>query len=491
MRDDTDRLPRPIAIDGPAASGKSSVGEALAREFGYRFLDTGLMYRAFALAALRAGVKPDDPDACSALAAAAPLRVEATHATRVFLGDEDVTAELREPHVEDAVSGFSKVPAVREVMVARQRTIAADGLAVLAGRDIGTVVLPDAPLKLYLDADEHERAVRRQRQAGESTDERALGNITRRDEEDSKRTVAPLQAAPGAVVIDTTHMALEDVIARVFAEVRRFAAAPATPGDVVTTSGPQPRKPSRLRTARTRAAAAAKRRLAPVRSRMRLETVYRPFYWLCVHVLRAVLWVVGRWKAEGRENVPRTGALIVVSNHLNNADPPILASGVARRRIHFMAKVELFRMPFGIFPRLYGAFPVRRFESDLGAMLTAERILRRGGVIGMFPEGHRSRTGRMGPTHPGTAMIALRAGATVLPCSIVGTEQLRNPLVVLRKPKVEIRIGEPIPVPKVKRPTEQQVSELTTRITEAIAALLPPDYRPAYTGSDGPGPTSS
>lgn len=205
------------------------------------------------------------------------------------------------------------------------------------------------------------------------------------------------------------------------------------------------------------------------------------FYWWATYTLRFVLVVVGRWKVTGRENVPAEGALIVVSNHLSNADPPILGSGIAKRRIRYMAKIELFKWPFGVVPRLYDAFPVRRFDADLAAMLNAERILKRGGVLGMFPEGTRSRTGFLGRPHPGTAIIALRSGAKVLPCAITGTEVLSRPLNLLRKPRVEVHIGKPIEVSAVRRPSEEQVSALTDRIFAEITALLPPKYLPAYT----------
>jgi len=195
-----------------------------------------------------------------------------------------------------------------------------------------------------------------------------------------------------------------------------------------------------------------------------------------------VLTVVGRWNVTGRENVPASGAVVVVSNHLNNTDPPILSAAIACRRVRYMAKIQLFKYPFGVVPRLYGAFPVRRFEADMAALLNAERILKSGGVIGMFPEGTRSRTGTLGKPHPGTALIALRAGATVLPCAVMGTEQLGKPLSYLRKPKVSVRIGTPIAVTTARRPSEQQVSELTDQIFAEIRALLPPKYLPAYTG---------
>lgn len=207
-------------------------------------------------------------------------------------------------------------------------------------------------------------------------------------------------------------------------------------------------------------------------------------YWGSTNLLRAILTVVTRWKVTGRERVPMQGPLIVVSNHMNIADPPIVSAGVIRRRIRFMAKIEVFKLPWGIFPRLYGAFPVRRFEADMGALMNAERILRHGEVLGMFPEGTRSRTGKVGKPHPGTALIALRTGAPILPCALVGTEQIKGPGVVLKRPTITFTIGEPIAVAQVKRPTEEQIAELTDRIFAAITSMLPAKYLHTYTGME-------
>ncbi len=224
--------------------------------------------------------------------------------------------------------------------------------------------------------------------------------------------------------------------------------------------------------------------LGSVRRRMGWATFVPAFYWSMTFLLRAIVVVVARWKVTGREHVPRTGALMVVSNHVSNCDPPILGAGIASRRIRYMAKIELFSMPVGIITRLWGAFPVRRFDADLAAMLNAERILKRGEVLGMFPEGTRSRTGVMGQPHPGTALIALRSGATVVPCAITGTEHLFDkPWRLLTKPRVTVTIGEPISLTAIRRPSEEQVSELTNQIYRAISNLLPPAYVPAYTES--------
>lgn len=207
------------------------------------------------------------------------------------------------------------------------------------------------------------------------------------------------------------------------------------------------------------------------------------FYWAATYLLRAVLWFVGRWTVTGREHLPAEGGVIVVSNHLNNADPPIIGAAIARRRVRFMAKIELFRPPFSWVIRSYGAFPVRRFEADVGALLTAERHLRRGEIIGMFPEGTRSRTGKTGKPHPGTALIALRSGVPVVCCSLTGTEQLRNPLNLLRRPRITVRISPPLQFGPVKRPDPAAVQEVTHAIFGRILAELPEEYRGSYTGT--------
>lgn len=214
-----------VAIDGPAASGKSTVGEAIARELGYLFLDTGLMYRAFTLAAQRADIPATDAERCTAFARNLDLRVRVGHPTVILLDGEDVTEGLRTPAVEAEVSGYSAIAGVRAEMVRLQREVAMDGGAVLAGRDIGTVVLPDADVKLFLTATEEARAHRRQAQAAANwgatgTEERTKNEIAGRDRVDSSRAVSPLEPAKDAVVLDTSEMTLDEVLARAMDEVR-------------------------------------------------------------------------------------------------------------------------------------------------------------------------------------------------------------------------------------------------------------------------------
>lgn len=208
-----------IAIDGPAGTGKSSVSRGLARRLSARYLDTGSMYRILTLAVLRAGVDLEDPLAI-AEAAVVPLTVgHDPDVDRALLGDEDVTAQIRGDDVTRAVSAVSAVPEVRSRLVAMQRDLAhGPDSVVVEGRDIGTVVLPDADLKIFLTASAETRARRRNDQnvaAGLPGDyETVLADVRRRDHLDSTRPVSPLRAAADAVVVDTSDMTRDQVIDR-------------------------------------------------------------------------------------------------------------------------------------------------------------------------------------------------------------------------------------------------------------------------------------
>jgi cytidylate kinase len=206
-----------LAVDGPAGSGKSTVCRGVAERAGMRYLDTGAMYRAVTLAVLDAGVDPADHAAVLAVARSSGISSETDPRNPVIaLHGRDVSTEIRSQQVTDSVSAVSAVPEVRELLVERQRAevqSAVDaGLGIVVeGRDIGTVVLPDADLKIFLTADQAERARRRAaEQAGEIEDTQA--SLAARDSYDSRRAVSPLTQADDAVVLDTTAMTLDEVI---------------------------------------------------------------------------------------------------------------------------------------------------------------------------------------------------------------------------------------------------------------------------------------
>lgn len=210
-----------IAIDGPAGAGKSTVARAVAAELGFTYLDSGAMYRCVALAALEAGI---DVDADAALGPLAGNLEIALDGRRILLGERDVSAAIREPAVTAAASHVSVHPVVREAMVERQRHLIAFGDYVAEGRDIGTVVSPEAPLKVFLTASEEERARRRAAETGEDF-ESVLDAQRRRDARDRGREHGALRAAEDAVELDTTGFGLEEVVGRVVAMARERALA--------------------------------------------------------------------------------------------------------------------------------------------------------------------------------------------------------------------------------------------------------------------------
>jgi len=210
-----------IAIDGPSGAGKGTISRTLAETLGYRHVDTGAMYRAVGWKAAHEGVPLDDEAAVSALAQRANLVVEGGVVT---IDGHDVTRAIRTPEIDRAATAVARLPKVREVLVARQRALGAEGGVVMEGRDIGTVVFPNADVKIYLDASAEERARRRASdtahsgsQAGQAA---VAAAIDARDKADTTRTISPLAIAPDAVHIDTTGMPISSVVDQVMGLVR-------------------------------------------------------------------------------------------------------------------------------------------------------------------------------------------------------------------------------------------------------------------------------
>ncbi len=209
-----------IAIDGPAASGKTVVGRLLSAQLGFQYLDTGLMYRAVALAAIKQSTPISDTIALTNLAADTQITITDTpDGTRVLLNSNDVTSSLRDAEVEAIVSQVAAVAGVRSVLVAKQRDIAAAGSIVMAGRDIGTVVLADADIKVYLQASAEVRAKRRRLEQNGAEDNVSVGavqeNLTDRDKQDTQRAASPLRPADDAHIIQTDGLSIEQVVTKI------------------------------------------------------------------------------------------------------------------------------------------------------------------------------------------------------------------------------------------------------------------------------------
>jgi len=472
-----------VALDGPASSGKSTVGEAAARELGYRFCDTGLLYRALTWLALERGVALDDDAALVALVPEIELADDgAGRFARVAVGGRDVTALVRDERVDRVVSDVARRPAVRAALLERQRALAAGGRIIMAGRDIGTVVLPDADLKLYLDASPEERARRRAAERGLAPDSEAaaaiLAELRRRDAIDRGRVVAPLRAAPDATVLTTDGRRFEETVAAVVAairavEVKRAAARRASGGEEMAAADRDPRstadrdpaRPSHL-SPLIRLGAAGARLLARLLARVTIDGDPR--------------------------SLPRGGPLILAANHLSNLDGVVIGGWLTPalgRRIHWLAKKEMLGWPIaGRLLAMSSFHAVDRGRGDVEAFRTAQRILEAGNVLFVFPEGTRSRTGALGRAQEGLAALALRTDAPIVPLAIWGTERVW-PRGRLPRPggHVVLRIGAPFRLSELGLRGMADRRAAKTAATEAIMAriarLLPEAYRGVYAGA--------
>jgi len=211
-----------VTIDGPAASGKGTVAKGVAVRLGFAYLDTGAMYRAVALAALRQGLSCDD--SAGVVSMLPTIHIEMPP-DRVVLNGEDVTEAIRAPEVSQGASRVAAIPRVRAFLVPQQRRIAAGRDIICEGRDQGTVVFPDAPIKFYVTADVRTRAERRYRElvarGAATTLEREVAELIERDQRDSQRADGPLRQPPDAIVIDTTHLTPDEVLDRLEGEIRK------------------------------------------------------------------------------------------------------------------------------------------------------------------------------------------------------------------------------------------------------------------------------
>jgi len=202
------------------------------------------------------------------------------------------------------------------------------------------------------------------------------------------------------------------------------------------------------------------------------------FYYVVKTLVGMILRLFTRWQVKGTENIPNQGPLVVVANHLNLADPPVLAASLTRK-VNFMAKKELFQSKLlSPFISSFGAFPVHRGQIDRKALSEAKKLLTEGSALAMFPEGGRSKDAKLRPGFPGSAMVALQSGAPILPVGLSGTEKIKGLKWLLRRPRLTVNIGTPFRLPAVNgKPTRTDLVRLTKLIMKQISDLLPKEYQ--------------
>jgi len=451
-----------IAIDGPAGSGKSTIAREVAKRLGMRYLDTGAMYRTITLLALEAGLVPHRIGEAATLATNTPLRLEqrADDLTRVFVGQREVTDEIRGRLVSQNVSAVSADAGVRAVLTARQRAEAAKGNVVLEGRDVGTVVIPEADLKVFMTASIEERARRRQAQlqaqhASQPLDE-LITDIATRDAYDSGRALAPLRKADDAVEIDTTGLTIAQVIDLVCARASAARPSSGRPLPNVTEDS-----------ASQMSAALPPKWLLSRMVRSPLDTLLYRFAYCFIPSLWRPLF---RMRISGREHFPLSGAVVLACNHRSNLDPFFLGVSVPRQ-VHFMAKAELWKVrPLGRVIDRLGSFPITRGEADRQAVRRALEVLGAGAVLGIFPEGHRQPEGKFGDIHPGVTLFSLRHGVVTIPVVMEGTGQvLRGRM--FRLPRVRVTFGPPLELPNQGVPRSQRELVASGRLADAFRGL--------------------
>ena len=385
-----------IAIDGPGGAGKSTVAGNVAKRLDVLHLDTGAMYRAFALAATQQGVKRDDPAAVEALAARVQIDVRFIGgAQHTFVDGQDVTLRIRTPQMSRAASDYAVLLPVRRRMVSLQQALAARQSMVLDGRDIGTRVLPDATLKVYLTASPEVRARRRHSELlarGETVDfETVLREVNARDHQDSTRQIDPLSVAADAHTLDTSHMTQPEVELAIIQLLENKMMTNDTP------RAPQakPREP------------------------------FTFFYRAAMAVSHVLFTVLTPVTYHGLEYVDIDAPFILIGNHNSAIDPLLIGWKVKRYQLRFLGKAELTRSALmRAFFKSMLMIPVQRHNMDMKAVRACLNTLAQGHALAVFPEGTRYKKTLMEEMESGVAMIALRSGAPMLPAYIAGKPQL-------------------------------------------------------------------
>ncbi|MBQ6633860.1 MAG: (d)CMP kinase [Ruminococcus sp.] len=447
-----------VALDGPSGAGKSTIARAAAKKLGYVYVDTGAMYRSVALFMLDNGVDPEDKEGVTALLPKVEISLAYDNGEqRVILNGEDVSERIRTSAVSMAASKTSSYPEVRAFLLDLQKDIARKNNIIMDGRDIGTVILPDAQIKIFLTASAEKRAERRHKELIEKGEnisfEEVLEDIKKRDEQDMNRETAPLKQADDAILVDTSELTLEESIDAIY-------------NTVVSNIPKEEKAPKEKKTS------SRDRELMPVRpisKKHKLGFFHVFFYNLLRYIVLGLYHLFYNISYEGTQNVPKDGGNIFASNHRSYQDPVFIALHT-RVPISYMAKEELFKQNvfFTALIKAFGAVPVVRGSGDTTVIDTSVEKLEKGRNLVIFPEGTRSKDGKVGKGKTGVALVAAVAQTKVIPVGINFEGKLK-----FRK-RVVVRYGEPIEPQRlgITGTSPRDLKKIKNEIMENIVDLV-------------------
>lgn len=433
-----------ITIDGPSGTGKTTVAKQVANALGFAYFDTGAMYRAVTWSILKHSLKLSDQQALKEFLEGFAFRIEEKNgAKKYFVNDEEVTEEIRSPKITKAVSEVSALPLVREKLWKVQRDFAKQESAVFEGRDMGSVVFPNAEVKIFLTAIPKIRARRRLEEYRRTRPEDAEGydeqkmiqDIQKRDQFDSSRELAPLVCPGGAYKIDTSNLSIEEVVQKIL------------------------------------------KREQKILKKMACGWLYckemKPFYRFILAIAWITYKVLYRHKIYGLEHY-HPGAGILAANHVSYLDPPIVAISWPEE-VHFLAKESLFRpFLFGRLIRALNSHPVTGEVGDISVFKTLIQLLKEGKKIILFPEGGRTETGELQPLKPGIGLLVSKGNAAVIPTYVHGAYEIWNIHRKFPKPrgKTACVFGKPLLWENFSHLDKKEAqAQMTSALTESIQKL--------------------
>ena len=416
-----------IAIDGPGGAGKSSVAKLIAAKLKFIYVDTGALYRAVGYYMLAHGINPKDSERVVAALPNVKITLKFTDKQELYLCGEDVGGKIRTPEISMAASAVSAIPAVRSFLLDTQRDIAKKNNVIMDGRDIGTVILPNAQLKIFLFATPQARAQRRYNELiakGEAvTYENVLAEMNERDNNDATRATAPCVPAEDAILLDNSDLTLEQTADTIIAYLEK------------------------------------KKR---INKELRSYSFFRALLGGPIRFLFGV-------KLIGKENLPAHGGVLICANHIGMRDPVLIAAAYPRQ-VRYLAKKELFSVPVirGIITA-FGAIRLDRSTSDVGALKKAEEMIRMRQTVAIFPQGHRYPSVPVGETTfmRGASFLTSHTQCSVLPVYIQTKNQKYGWF-----HRVKIYIGKILPNEELMpRDGDCGYDAITKRIQDAIEAL--------------------